>query len=57
MRSYEKIKKNITYLVMGSNSSGSNFIDFLLKKKHKVIGISRSKEIQKNFYLIKKMKT
>ncbi len=45
-----KLKKKITYLVMGSNSfSGSNFIDFLLKKKHKVIGISRSKEIQKEF--------
>ena len=40
---------------MGSNSfSGSNFIDFLLKKKHKVIGISRSKEIQKEFLPYKK---
>ncbi|OUU53601.1 MAG: hypothetical protein CBC25_00030 [Pelagibacteraceae bacterium TMED65] len=53
----KKLKKKITYLVMGSNSfSGSNFIDFLLKKKHKVIGISRSKEIQKEFLPYKKNK-
>ena len=38
------------FLVIGSNSfSGSNFINYLLKKKHKVIGISRSKEINKVF--------
>ena len=56
MRSYEKIKKNITYLVMGSNSfSGSNFIVFFLKTT-KVIGISRSKR-RKRILPYKKMKT
>lgn len=35
----------INFLIIGSNSfSGSNFINFLIKKKHRVIGISRSKE-------------
>ena len=44
----EKLKKK--YLVMGSNSfSGSNLIDYLLNKNHSVLGISRSKEIQKEF--------
>ena len=39
------------FLVLGSNSfSGSNFINFLLKKNCKVIGISRSNEY-KNIYL------
>ena len=38
-------------LVIGSNSfSGSNFVNFLLNKKHKVIGISRSSEY-KSVYL------
>ena len=38
-------------LVIGSNSfSGSNFVNFLLNKKHKVIGVSRSKEY-KSVYL------
>ena len=37
---------NKTIFVHGSNSfSGSNFVDFLLKKNFNVIGISRSKEI------------
>ena len=36
------------FLVLGSNSfSGSNFINFLLKKNCKVIGISRSNEYNK----------
>lgn len=36
------------YLVLGSNSfSGSNFINFLLKKNCKVVGVSRSKEYKK----------
>lgn len=44
----EKLKNK--YLVMGSNSfSGSNLIDYLLNKNHSVLGISRSKEIQKDF--------
>ncbi len=39
------------FIVLGSNSfSGSSFINFLLNKKCKVIGVSRSKEY-KNFYL------
>ena len=38
------------YLVIGSNSfSGSNFINFLLNKRTNVIGVSRSKEINKVF--------
>jgi len=46
---------NYKFLVIGSNSfSGSNFINYLLKKKHKVIGISRSKEINKVFLPYKK---
>lgn len=37
---------NNSFLILGSNSfSGSNFINFLLKKKIKVIGLSRSSEI------------
>ena len=50
-----KFKNKDVYLVMGSNSfSGSNFIDFLLNKNHRVIGISRSKEIQNDFLPYKK---
>jgi len=38
------------YLIIGSNSfSGSNFINFLINKKHNVVGISRSKEINDVF--------
>ena len=45
-----KSKRKKTFIVMGSNSfSGSNFVNFLLNKKHRVIGISRSREIQKDF--------
>ena len=37
-------------LIIGSNSfAGSNFCDYLLSKKKKVIGVSRSKEINKIF--------
>lgn len=37
-------------LILGSNSfAGSNFCDYLLSKKIKVIGVSRSKEINKIF--------
>lgn len=44
------LNKKKTYLVLGSNSfSGSNFINYLLSKKCKVIGISRSNEIKKEF--------
>lgn len=44
-----------TFLIIGSNSfTGSNFIDFCLKKNHKVIGISRSKEIKDLFLVYKK---
>ncbi len=43
------------YLVIGSNSfSGSNFINFLLNKNHKVVGVSRSTEIKKEFLIYKK---
>ena len=36
------------FLILGSNSfSGSNFINFLLSKKCRIIGISRSKEYKK----------
>ena len=46
-----------TYFIIGSNSfSGSNFIDFILKKKIKVIGISRSKEIDKKYLKYKSNK-
>lgn len=39
----KKYKKK--FLIIGSNSfSGSNFIHYVLKKKHAVIGVSRSKE-------------
>jgi len=45
------------FLVLGSNSfSGSNFINFILKKKHKVIGVSRSREINKAYLIYKKNK-
>ena len=37
-------------LVIGSNSfSGANFVNFILNKKIKVIGVSRSKELNKVF--------
>lgn len=36
---------NEKFMVIGSNSfSGSNFVDFILKKRRKVVGISRSDE-------------
>ena len=45
------------YLVIGSNSfSGSNLINFLLKKNNQVLGISRSKEINSVFCRIVKIK-
>jgi len=45
------------FLILGSNSfSGSNFIDYILKKKHKIIGVSRSKEISSEFLTYKKNK-
>ena len=35
-------------LIIGSNSfAGSAFVNFLLTKKHKVVGVSRSKELKK----------
>ena len=49
--------KKVNYLVMGSNSfSGSNFIDYLLNKNCNVVGISRSKELQKDFLTYKSNK-
>ena len=37
-------------LVIGSNSfSGSHFVDYLLKKKYKVFGFSRSTQPKKGF--------
>ena len=39
------------FLILGSNSfSGSNFVNYLLSKKYKVIGISRSKQKKKLFF-------
>ena len=45
------------YLIIGSNSfSGSNFINYILSKNTKVIGISRSNEINKVYLPYKKNK-
>lgn len=45
------------YLIIGSNSfSGSNFINYILSKKVKVIGTSRSNEINKIYLSYKKNK-
>ena len=39
------------FLIIGSNSfTGSHFVDFCLKKSHKITGISRSSEFH-DFYL------
>ena len=44
-------------LVIGSNSfAGSDFIDFLLNKKFKVFGVSRKKEINKEYLRYKSNK-
>ena len=44
-------------LIIGSNSfAGSNFSDYLLDKKLKVLGVSRSKEINQIFLKYKKNK-
>ena len=48
---------NTKILIIGSNSfSGSNFADYLIKKKIKVIAISRSNEIKKIFLKYKNNK-
>ena len=40
----------LKYLVIGSNSfSGSHFVQYLINKNHKVLGVSRSKELNKVF--------
>jgi len=40
----------LKYLIIGSNSfSGSHFAQYLIKKKHNVMGVSRSKELNKAF--------
>ena len=45
------------FLILGSNSfSGSNFIDYILKKKHKVIGVVGLKKLTVHSLLIKKIK-
>lgn len=50
------LKKNF-FLILGSNSfSGSHFIDYILNRKHKVIGVSRSKEPNDIFLPYKKSK-
>ena len=42
--------KTFDYLILGSNSfSGSSFVNFLLNKNKKVLGLSRSKELDKLF--------
>ncbi len=48
-----KLKEN--FLVIGSNSfSGSHFVNYLLSKGHKTIGVSRSKEMREIFLPYKK---
>ncbi len=48
------MKKKI-FLIIGSNSfSGSHFIDYILSLKHKVIGVSRSSQINSIFLPYKK---
>jgi dTDP-glucose 4,6-dehydratase len=43
-------KNKLNFLVIGSNSfSGSHFIDYVLKKRHLTIGVSRSNEINSVF--------
>ena len=45
------------FLIIGSNSfSGSNMINLLLSKKHQVVGVSRSNEIEKEFLNYKQNK-
>ena len=45
------------FFIIGSNSfSGSNMVNLLLSKNHQVIGISRSKEIEKEFLNYKQNK-
>ena len=49
--------KKKKFLILGSNSfSGSHFVNYLLKKKHYVIGISRSKELHNVFLPYKNSK-
>jgi dTDP-glucose 4,6-dehydratase len=44
------MKKKFDFLILGSNSfSGSNFVNYLLGKNKKVLGISRSEEINDLF--------
>ena len=51
------MKSKKTFLIIGSNSfSGSHFVNFLLSKGHKTIGVSRSKEINKIFLPYKENK-
>lgn len=50
------LKKKI-FLILGSNSfSGSHFVDYILKKKYRVIGVSRSNEPNNVFLPYKKSK-
>jgi dTDP-glucose 4,6-dehydratase len=50
------LKKKI-FLILGSNSfSGSHFVDYILNKKHRVIGVSRSNEPNNVFLPYKKSK-
>ena len=39
----------MTFLVIGSKVSGSNYVNYLIKNNYKVIGVSRSKEPHANF--------
>jgi len=49
------MKSKENFLVIGSNSfSGSHFVNYLLSKGHKTIGVSRSKEIREIFLPYKK---
>lgn len=49
--------KKKKFLILGSNSfSGSHFVDYILKKKYRVIGVSRSKEPNDVFLPYKKSK-
>ena len=45
------------FLIIGSNSfSGSNFVNFLLNKKIKVVGLSRSNELDYRYLTYKNNK-
>ena len=49
------MKNKSLFFILGSNSfTGSNFVKFLIRKKHKVICTSRSKEPKQQFLAYEK---